>query len=102
LRLFLSSSECVSLNSNSSVLKIAEGTNGAPLIVQGNIAFGGNLLVSLLRLLFALPKKRAVTTQQIEIATFGSSKGTFNSLEVTGFDSSPCNQLQSSPVYGPR
>ena len=88
---------------NSTVLRIAESASGTSLKIEGNLALAGKLVLSLLKLLQQQPgnRKRAVTTQQVDVVTYGSASGFLSGVDV-GFVDTPCSRLLSAtPNYGP-
>jgi hypothetical protein len=90
---------------NATVLRITESASGTTLKIQGNLALAGNLVLSLIKLLqggsSSSGRKRAVSTQQIDVVSYGSASGTLSGVQVPFTDSQCSRLLSATPNYGP-
>ena len=81
----------------------ASASDAGSLFVQGQMSFGGRLIMAVLQALAGAGGRRraSTTTSSLVVAQYGSSEGSFSSVNIN-YPPSQCSELVSAtPSYGP-
>ncbi len=84
---------------NATVFSAVAGDAGS-LFVEGEMSFGGRLVMAILRALVSGGTKRATSGAPIEVVRYGSAKGSFGEIAIN-IPSTACEIAETTPNYGP-